>query len=244
MITAFDHSILHALNAHVGQSPGLDAIIVMFQRNPLLKGAPLVMPLLFAWFTTLGDVAARLRRRQLVFAGFCAMMVALTIARIIANLAPYRVRPILDPSLHLTLPGGLTPENGSHWSAFPSDHAAVWFALAATIWRLDRRCGLLALLFAALLGLMRVYVAFHSPSDIIVGGLIGIAAVITLTRAAPRAVLYRLVEPVELRWPGLFYTGLFLLAYQVTTMFTETRWLARLLLDLLTGDGVAAFPAD
>ena len=30
----------------------------------------------------------------------------------------------------------------------------------------------LALLFAALLGLMRVYVAFHSPSDMIVGGLI------------------------------------------------------------------------
>ena len=154
------------------------------------------------------------------------------------------MRPILDASLNLWLPGGLTVEDGSTWSAFPSDHAAVWFALALTLWLVNRRWGWVALAYAALLGVMRVYVAFHSPSDILAGGLIGMAAVFVMTRPAPRAIVYDRVAPIEARYPGLFHAGLFLLAYQVTTMFTETRWLARLLFNLLSGGEVAGFPAD
>lgn len=244
MVESLDHQLLHALNGWVGHWPALDAIIVMFQRNPLLKGAPFVMLLILAWFSDRGEMAERLRRRQMVVAGVCGMTIALAVTRLVANLSPHQVRPILDPSLNLTLPGGLTVDHGSTWSSFPSDHATVWFSLALTLWLVNRSWGWIALAYAAVLGVLRVYVAFHTPSDIVAGALVGIVVVLLLTRPAPRSLLHRLAAEMESRAPGLFHAGFFLIAYQLTTLFTETRWLARLMLDLVSGQGVAGFPAD
>jgi membrane-associated phospholipid phosphatase len=62
--------------------------------------------------------------------------------------------------------------------SFPSDHAVMAGAVAAGVWLVSRRLGLLAVVAALLMGFTRVYVGAHYPGDVVVGLLVG--AVVTL----------------------------------------------------------------
>jgi undecaprenyl-diphosphatase len=62
------------------------------------------------------------------------------------------------------------PDNNS----FPSDHAALAFALATVIYLQNRRWGIYAYVFAGLIGFGRILVGVHYPGDVIVGAAIGI----------------------------------------------------------------------
>lgn len=59
-------------------------------------------------------------------------------------------------------------------ASFPSDHAAVSFAFATSIFSYNPKLGVLAYLFALLISISRIFAGLHYPSDIIVGALIGI----------------------------------------------------------------------
>lgn len=61
------------------------------------------------------------------------------------------------------------PENPS----FPSGHSAGSFAFAAFVFMLHRRWGLLAGVVAALIGLSRIALGVHYPSDVVAGAILG-----------------------------------------------------------------------
>lgn len=63
------------------------------------------------------------------------------------------------------------PDNPS----FPSGHSAGSFAVAAFVFMLHRRWGLFALVVAALIGLSRVALGVHYPSDVVAGAILGMA---------------------------------------------------------------------
>ncbi len=82
-------------------------------------------------------------------------------------------------------------------SSFPSDHAMIAGAFAAGLLLLNRRLGLLALLFALLLAFARVYVGVHYPSDVAGGLAIGAAVgtlVVLILRPPTTTVATRLVR--------------------------------------------------
>src|ERR1051325_5119188 len=96
------------------------------------------------------------------------------------------------------------------WSAFPSDHAALYVALATGICLVSWRLGLIALIWTTLIVLFpRLYVGAHHPSDLIVGSLIGAVCVCLACTRPVRARLQWLIEWAD-RWPSFFYPLLFL----------------------------------
>ncbi|MEW1982505.1 phosphatase PAP2 family protein [Citricoccus sp. NPDC079358] len=72
-------------------------------------------------------------------------------------------------------------ERWTQWSALlecsthsmPSDHSLVAGILAAGLWGLNHRFGLLAAALAGAIAFSRVYVGLHYPSDVIIGLVLG-----------------------------------------------------------------------
>lgn len=59
-------------------------------------------------------------------------------------------------------------------NSFPSGHTSAAFAASAALYRyIPKKWGILTLAAAALMGLSRLYVGVHFPSDVIVGVLVG-----------------------------------------------------------------------
>jgi undecaprenyl-diphosphatase len=150
--------------------------------------------LLAVLFATTGRWRSASGRHGVVAACFSALL-ALGIAHIVADLWA-RPRPYLaHPDAHLFI----AP---SHDTSFPSDHATAAFAIAVALLLRHRKAGVLALVLAALLGIARVAVGTHYPSDVVAGALIGTAAALILWHPSVRGPLHRLAE-----WAGRLYEG-------------------------------------
>lgn len=57
--------------------------------------------------------------------------------------------------------------------SFPSDHAVMAGAVAAALWLVDRRLGLIATAVAVVMAFARVYIGAHYPRDVLVGLAVG-----------------------------------------------------------------------
>ena len=60
--------------------------------------------------------------------------------------------------------------------SFPSGHTAASFAAAAAIYAIDKKWGIAAYIFAAVMGFSRLYLGVHFPTDVLGGIVVGIVA--------------------------------------------------------------------
>lgn len=60
-------------------------------------------------------------------------------------------------------------------SSFPSAHTSTSFASSIPFFRINRKIGLGAVIFASLVAFSRLYLYVHFPTDVLVGAIIGIA---------------------------------------------------------------------
>jgi undecaprenyl-diphosphatase len=81
----------------------------------------------------------------------------------------------------------------SHDYSFPSDHAVMAGAVAAGLFLVNRRLGVVAIAAALLMAFARVYVGAHFPLDVIAGLFFG-AIVSVASYLAVRAVIEPLVR--------------------------------------------------
>lgn len=117
--------------------------------------------LFILWFTD-----GKIKKEQVVHAIF-AVALAWVLAHLIKALFP-TPRPFQVNNFPTAVVIPLT--NG----AFPSGHTAAAFALAFTIWRHDKKTGVIFLALAAVVGIARVLANVHYPIDILGGAVLGI----------------------------------------------------------------------
>lgn len=84
------------------------------------------------------------------------------------GLVKFRVRPFEALPEVLPLITGLLTQK-----SFPSGHATLAFALAASIYYLDKRWGIMFSILAVLVSFGRVMAGVHFPLDVVAGALLG-----------------------------------------------------------------------
>ncbi len=216
-MNSFDAAIISFLNGFAHRSWTFDTLVSLFGFNVLLKGGVIVALLWWAWFRY-GE--SRAHDRDLLLYGVIASFLAVVLARALSIMVPFRERPLRNPALHFQLPYGMTEKALLGWSSFPSDHAALFFTLAMSLFFVSRRTGILALCYVFFfVSLPRIYLGIHYPTDMLVGALMGIA----LASSGKISTIRTSMTVHPLRWlqesPGLFYAGFFLGTYQIAVTF-------------------------
>jgi len=219
-----DEALFMVVQSLAGQSAVLDRAISNIATNPVLKGVPPMLLFWSLWFSA-GT------RRQVVRAQLLAMVVvaavALAAGRILTTFLPFRLRPFHTPGTEMNLSFDLDPATLSGWSSFPSDHAVMFFALAACLWAISKTAGAVAIVHATIaIAFGRVFLGFHWPVDILGGALIGIITARILLRPLAEVFLRKQVVPKCSRFENVTYPVLFLVTYQIATMFDGVRDLA------------------
>src|SRR5690242_10596279 len=215
-----DYSTISFLNKLARRSWTVDKFFTLIDGN-YLATAPLLVSFWWAWFKEGEDQP---RNREFAMYGILSSFVAVFAARILAFSLPFRERPLRNPLLHFQLPYGMRPGLLLGWSSFPSDHGALWFALAASIFFISRRLSLFLGLYVCLtLAAARMYLGIHYPTDILAGGLIGIGIASLAKYPAIRTAVTRKSMEWANRVPQLFYAVSFLLTAQMAESFASTH---------------------
>lgn len=220
-MNAFDANVIHFLNQFAQRSWFWDRLISDIAVNELLKGAFIMAIFWWAWFR---EVQANTRDREIILSGILASSAALFVARALAILLPFRERPLRNPALHFHIPFGTDQQFLPGWSSFPSDHAVLFFALATSICFVSRKFGIIAYCHAIfIVGLPRIYLGIHYPTDVMAGALLGITIACFFMIKNVRTVLTRFPMRLLERSPASFYPCFYLAAFLIGTIFNPLR---------------------
>lgn len=223
-IKQWDEWLVLLINQPAGRSELLDQFVLDVAESAVLKGGIFLAVYCWIWFEK-GDRREELRR-MIVASTVAALFVAL-IVRLMQTGLPFHPRPLHAPAFGLNMPLSVHPESLRTWSSFPSDHAALFFALAVPIWTWSRPFGVVAFFWVLfVICLPRAYLGFHYPSDVVGGAVLGIVLMV-----AARGVLLKTSLPARIvRWstlyPGAFSAISLLYALELATLFEDARHFA------------------
>jgi undecaprenyl-diphosphatase len=229
-----DQSLLLAINGFAHRSLLLDKTAVVLLDMDFLKGGFFFVFLWWLWFR---EEADPLQNRLAVLRIAGGLFLAVVVARAMQILLPARVRPMHDPAIHLVAPLVPVPEGLEHWSSFPSDHAVVFFAVAAAIWLYNRWLGLFAAAWITVFAcLPRVFVGFHYPSDILAGAIVGaVITCVAMRVPLPRIVLAEIDRLLawERSRPQIFYCAAVVVTFELMMMCNDLRIVGRAVAQVL-----------
>lgn len=179
-IVEIDSEIVLWLNQWAGRSAFLDSTVKLVVSDYFVP-VSMALCLLAMWFVG-KDSQTRNAHQRAVLTALIAVAFA-NLLVLILNQYYFRDRPFFDHELTLLF---YQPTD----SSFPSNPAAVGFAMAAGMWHGSRKLGLVLFCAATLWGLSRTYSGLFYPSDVIAGALIGVGM------SQLVAVALRLIEPI------------------------------------------------
>lgn len=167
-----DEAITRWINAAAGHSAVLDVVVVGIAT----AGVPLmVLAVVALWWGRHN----RTNLRQAAIEAGLASLGGLAVNQLIL-LVVHRTRPY-DAGV-----SNLIVARSADWS-FPSDHATVVFAIAATLALSNERTRAIAFLVAALLiSWSRVFIGTHYLSDVLGGGVVGVGIALVVSALYPR----------------------------------------------------------
>jgi undecaprenyl-diphosphatase len=224
VMNSFDLGIIDFLNRFAGRWPAFDSVLVLMSHNLLLQGA---FVLVFFWWAWAQQDEKTTQRRELLIFGLFASIFAVLLARTLAVILPFRLRPLHNPALHFRLPYSMSPETLLGWSSFPSDHAVVVFCLATVVWLASKRLGAAAFAFGVLFSSFpRVYLGIHYPTDILAGAVLGIGAALLGKWDPVRESVLRPAAYWREHSPGSFAALLFFCSFELGESFNSILGIA------------------
>jgi len=174
----FDLSILLYLNHATEGHPYLLKLIKFLGDNPMARGLPIFGTLTYLWFSS-SSIETRCR----ILVGILATSFALAVSVLCQYVLAIHVRPIFDPSIDVANLlrwdiGGF----GKRLYSFPSDTAVLYFGIASVIFTINRSAGVANYIWCLLtVGLCRVALGVHYPSDVLAVMFFGSMAVFLAT---------------------------------------------------------------
>jgi undecaprenyl-diphosphatase len=199
-----------------------------------LKGLAFMSTFGMLWFQRSKTLA---RQRETLVLLLLAVVLSIVVARALADLLPFRTRPMNAPGIGFRAP--LFPRESTlvDWSSFPSDTVAVVFVMTTGFWLLSRWWGLLWACFSVMAATVRTCFGVHYPGDVVAGALIGIGVMIAVNNESMYARIASPIVAMEQRAPAIFYGLLFPLLYEVSTLFAFTVRIRQDILHFFLGSG-------
>ena len=213
-----DYGITRALNRLSGRYFLLDHAAHDLTKEAF-SNLPMIALIWFVWYRIGDDQRAR------VVAGVLVSILAIVLCYVLQVTFPHHLRPLHDPALQFLPPPAIDPGVFSPGMSFPSEHAAMLFALATTIYTVLPPLGLFCLVLASVLSAIRVYLGFHFPTDVVTGGMIGVVAVGLSRSGWVLATSRRTVTWARSHLP-LFCAISFYLCASIGRMFEDYRYVA------------------
>jgi undecaprenyl-diphosphatase len=221
---SFDVSIMHFLNSFAHRSLIFDALVVGITSKVLLTEAVIMAMFWWAW-AKYGSKELQYRER-LIFSLF-AILFSLLVARVLAATLPFRLRPLNNPQLGFRLPYHVKALELINWSSFPSDHAAICFCFAASLWAISKPMSILAFFHAIFaICLPRIYMGIHYPTDVIAGAILGVAIALLSNNAGIRRMIARPALYGLDNYPAAFSALLFLSTFEIGEEFRSLQDIA------------------
>ena len=157
-----DWSLFHAINSAVATRDSIEDPVTLLDAFAVALYAAAIVAL---WFVArpYGDLKWKLACAS----GLAAAAVATITNQVISHVWE-RPRPFVTHQAFTHLLSAPSPD-----PSFPSDHAAVAFAIAFGVLAFSRRAGILFLAAATLISLSRIALGLHYPSDVLAGALVG-----------------------------------------------------------------------
>jgi undecaprenyl-diphosphatase len=204
-----------------GISGWLDNAMFLILTNDLLKGVPFAAALLLLWAVPRSQQADR--DRETVVLILLATTLSLIVGRLLQNYIE-SPRPLMVPEVAAAFPPTFHTYR-LDWNSFPSDHMALYFAIALGVYQVRRSLGWVLMAWCiGGVGLARVYTGYHYPLDLLGGVAVAVASV---TLVWQRQTWLRpgctTVLRVASRYPAMAMTAAFFLCFQIATVFNTLR---------------------
>jgi undecaprenyl-diphosphatase len=218
-----DLTLFHIINGFCGRNAALDQLVYLLE-SVHLKGLAFMSTFGLFWFQRSKTLV---RQRETLILLLVAVILSVVVARSLADLLPFRTRPLHTSGIGFRPPFSYEGDTALvDWNSFPSDNAAVLFAMTTGFWLPSRWAGILWACFSLLTSAAaRIYFGFHYPSDVIAGALIGICVMLALNNEFMRSRIASPVLAVEQRAPGVYYCLFFPFLLELSTLFAYTRFM-------------------
>jgi len=155
------------------------AIFLLMGNNALVRGGPVFFAFVLVWCSK-PDPEHQVK----ILVGLVATMVATVSSVVLQFLFTPHIRPCLNSALPINQSVTDFSDLDLHrLSSFPSDSASLYFAICMIIFLENRKLGIVSFLWSILtVGVCRVALGYHYPTDIIGSLVLGPGLVLIASR--------------------------------------------------------------